>query len=137
MAIISNNDIASAIYGVLENKKEVEHAPVFKEIVKFLDRRRLFSKAPSILKKLEEIINLKENRLMVRVSSARQLDEKTRKELIILLMSKYQSKDVELKERLDEKLLGGVRLEINDEVIDLTLKKQIEKLKEHLTTTHE
>jgi len=35
--------------------------------------------------------------------------------------------------KVDEKLLGGFRIEVNDEVIDLTLKNKAEKLQEHLT----
>ena len=37
------------------------------------------------------------------------------------------------KEKIDEKLLGGFRIEVNDEVIDLTLKNKIFKLEEYLT----
>ena len=38
-----------------------------------------------------------------------------------------------MKEILDEKLLGGIRIEINDEIIDLTVKDEIKKLQEYLT----
>ena len=36
-------------------------------------------------------------------------------------------------EVLDEKLLGGFKIEVNDEIIDLTIKNKLEKLQEYLT----
>jgi len=138
MATLSNNDIARAIYGTLESKTRKDMPLAFKRVVSFLNKRRLLSKAPDILKKLEEIINLKEDRLMVKVLSSRKLDEKIREELKALLIKKYKSKEVVFTEKINEHLIGGVRLEIKDlqtgrdEVIDLTVKKQFTRLQEHL-----
>ncbi|MFA6585661.1 MAG: F0F1 ATP synthase subunit delta [Candidatus Paceibacterota bacterium] len=137
MATISNNDIAEVIYSITKDKRKEELPVVFKKIIQFLDHRRLLSKSGDILEKLDRIINLKEERIVVEVSSAKKLDEKTKKDLIIFLEKRYKAKDIVLIEKLNEKLLGGMRLEINDEVIDLTIKRKIEKLQEHLIKKYE
>ena len=137
MAIVTNNDIAKAIF--LSSKgKSKEDFPVFsKRIVQFLDKKRLLSKAPDILNKLENIINMSEGRVVTKVWSARELNHKTKQELKSFLEKYYKAKEVVLIEKLNEKLIGGFRLEINNEIIDLTVKNEIKKLQDHLTKKYE
>ncbi len=133
MATLSNNDIARAIYLVSKEKTHAELHEVNGKVVKFLARRRLLSKSPDILERLNKIINHETGRIVVKIQSARKLKEELKKELITFLKKRYKMKEVILKEELDEKLLGGIRIEINDEIIDLTVKNKIKKLQEHLT----
>jgi F-type H+-transporting ATPase subunit delta len=133
MTTISNNDIARAIYLVSKDKTEKELGGVNEKIVKFLARRQLLSKAPGILEHLNEIINNENRRIEVKVSSDRKLKEEIKKELIFFLKKRYKAEEVILSEKIDEKLLGGIRLQINDEIIDLTVKNKIKKLQEYLT----
>ncbi|MCM2339513.1 MAG: F0F1 ATP synthase subunit delta [Burkholderiales bacterium] len=137
MATLSNNDIARAIYGATKDKNKEELSLVFTKVAEFLDRRRLLSRAPDILKKLNEIINKDESRIEVKVLSAKKISEKIKSELVQNLSKRYKVKEIVLLEKIDEKLLGGIRLEINDEVIDLTVKKKISKLQEHLIKKYE
>jgi F-type H+-transporting ATPase subunit delta len=137
MATLSNNDIAESIYSILKGKSKEELHIIFKKIVEFLDKRRLLSRSKDILEKLEKIINLNEDKIIVKASSAKRLSEKIKGELISILRKRYKAKEIILLEKLDEKLLGGVRLEIDDEVIDLTVKKKIQKLQEHLIKKYE
>lgn len=137
MATISNNDIARAIYSVLKDKNKEEHKALFKKIIDFLNRKRLLTKVPDILEKLDKIINKEEERIVVKISSARKLTEKSKNELKVLLEKRYKMKEIVFIEKLDEKLLGGMRLEINDEIIDLTIKNKIKKLQEHLIKKYE
>ena len=132
MATISNNDIARAIYLVSKDKTSAELHETNKKVVKFLARRRLLSKAGDILERLNKIINQESERIVVKVSSAKQLKEEAKNELILLLKKRYEAKEVVLVETLDEKLLGGIRVEVNDEIIDLTVKNKFKKLQEYL-----
>ncbi|MFA5936982.1 MAG: F0F1 ATP synthase subunit delta [Candidatus Paceibacterota bacterium] len=137
MATISNNDIANAIYLLSKDKRKEELPAVFKKITEFLNRRRLLSRAGDILEKLDKIINLKEEKIIVKVSSAKKLNEKVKQELSLFLRKRYKVKEILFVEKLNENLLGGMRLEINDEVIDLTLRRKIKKLQEHLIKKYE
>lgn len=133
MATLSNNNIARAIYLVAKEKTHTELYDVNKKVVKFLVRRRLLSKAGDILARLDKIINHKSEKIVVKVLSARKLKEELKKKLIFFLKERYKVKEVILIETIDEKLLGGIRVEINDEIIDLTVKNKIKKLQKHLT----
>ena len=133
MATLSNNDIARAIYLVSKEKTHAELHEVNSKIIKFLARRRLLSKSKDILERLDKIINVENEKIVVKVLSAKKLKEESKKELVFFLKKRYAVKEVTLAEIIDEKLLGGIRLEVNDEIIDLTVKNKIKKLQEHLT----
>ena len=131
MTTISNNYIARAIYLASKNHARLEQ--FFPQVVQFLARKRLLSKVPDILLRLDKIINDEEKRIVARVSSATKINEIMNKELAQILTKRYSAKEVNLIENLDEKLLGGFKIEVNDEVIDLTIKNKIWKLQEYLT----
>ena len=71
---------------------------------------------------------------MGKIFSKEKITETQNKEINQILAHRYSVKEVILNEKIDEKLLGGFKMEVGDEVIDLTLKKKIEKLQEHLTS---
>lgn len=130
MAAISNNNIAHAIY-LASKGNDKNDLP--SRVVKFLSKRRLLSRAPDILMRLNKIINEDEGRVVAKVTSAKKIDEVTNKKISEALAIRYKAKEVRLMEVYDEKLLGGFRVEVDDEVIDLTIKNKIGKLQEYLT----
>lgn len=133
MATLSNNDIAHGIYlGTIE-KKSQELSLYYKNVVQFLSRKNLLSKSEDILAKLQKIINKEENRIVARVSSVEKITEKNKQHLVSIFKKRYSAQEVTLVENLDKKLLGGMRLEVNDEVIDFSIKNKIGELKEYLT----
>lgn len=132
MTTISNKDIARAVYLVSKDKTDIELRDVNDKVIKFLARRRLLSKTPDILEQLNKIINHENGRVIVKISSKSKLEEELKKKLIFFLKERYKAKEIVLVEILDEKLLGGIRIEVNDEIIDLTVKNKIKKLQEYL-----
>ena len=133
MTAISNNEIAKAIYLVSKNKTGSEQTAVLSKVVSFLARRHLLGKSGAILTQLGKIANLDTGAVEAKVSSAKSLDEKTKRDLAQILIKRYRAKEVIIKEKIDESMLGGFRVEVNDEVIDLTVKNKIRKLQEYLT----
>lgn len=133
MATTSNNDIARAIFLSLRDRSVTEQEKLLPEIVQFLFRKRFLSRSNEILSRLENIINKEKSRLVVRITSRDKLHENIKKDLTHILKEKYSVQEIELEEKIDEKLLGGFRIEVNDEVIDLTLKNKVIKLQEYLT----
>ena len=131
MATISNNDIAQAIY--LSSKENIHDEKFFAKVVQFLYKRKFLWKASDILSRLNKIINECEGRVVAKVWSARKLEARVNTELAQILTERYQAKEVNLIENLDEGLLGGFKIEVKDEVIDLTLKNKVRKLQAYLT----
>ncbi len=135
MSVLTNNNIAQAIYASTKNKTKEEQSLIAKNAVKFLVKRRLMSKSGDILLRLEKIINEHEGRIVAKVWSKEKLNENTNRQIVKMVAIRYEGKEIILDEQIDEKLLGGFKIEINDEVIDLTFKNKVEKLKEYLIKT--
>lgn len=135
MATISNNDIARALYLSSKDKSGAEQVQIFQKITQFLFRKRLLSQAPDILSRLDKMINDGEGRIVVHLTSKEHLGEDTKKEIANILKERYSAEKIVFVESLNDKLLGGFKIEVNDEVIDLTIKNKIDKLQEHLTSS--
>ena len=138
MSTISNNDIARAIYLVLKDPNlealspSGGHNSKYEKVVQFLSRRRLLPKSSDILARLDKIINTEEDKVVAKIYSAKKISETIHKELIQKLGHRYGAKKITLTEYLDPKLLGGLKIEVDDEVIDLTIRNKIGKLQEYL-----
>lgn len=133
MATTSHNDIALAIYTASKDKQGTELSLFVDNVLKFLIRKRLISKSSDILKKLEKISNKEEGIIVATISSVKKIDEHTKKELTTELLKKYNAKKIVLKEKEVPTLLGGIKIEVDDEVIDLTIFNKLKKLQVHLT----
>jgi len=132
MSTTSNNDIARAIYFSLKGKSHSEQADTNKKIVSFLRRKRLLSKVPDILSRLQKIINKDEGVIEAKVSTAEKLDHKNRTHIEHFLKKHYSAHKVSIVENVDPKILGGVKIEVDNDVIDLSIKNRVNKLQEYL-----
>ncbi len=135
MSTISNKDIAEAIFQASKDKSHSELVAFYPKVVNFLSRRHLLTKAPEILAFLQNVINKKEKRVMAKVSSASKIDHKTHLHLQHFLKNRYKAEEVVLAESLDTSLIGGFKIEVDDEVIDLSTKNKIGQLQEYLIKT--
>ncbi len=130
MATLSFKNIAQGIYeGAKEHKNSTSY---FQNVLKFLAKRKLVSKAPQILEELKKIVNKENGILEAKVSTASRLGATERYELIQELKKRYKAHDINLTEVIKESLLGGMKVEVGDEVIDLSTKGKILKLKTYL-----
>ena len=132
MAKISNQDIAKSIYQTLKDKSGSAYSLALKNIVNFLARRRLFSQAPEIFNRLQRIVDQEQGAIRAKVSSAKPLGTRLKHDLIKILERRYKAKEIIFNEEVDEKLIGGFKFEVGDEVIDLSIKNKIKKLTEYL-----
>lgn len=132
MAIITNNDIAQAIYLSAKGKTGAELDTVLAQSVKLLADKRLLSKSGAILSKVQSLIDIDTGITRVTVSSPRKLEKSSISEITEALKKRYGSKEVVLSEVLAEDLIGGIKIEVGDEVIDASLKGKVKKLQDHL-----
>jgi F-type H+-transporting ATPase subunit delta len=137
VANISNNDIARAIFLTTKGKTGSELGNALRNSVKFLAQKRLLSKSGEIIASLEKIVNEESNTIVAKVATQRRLDHKELLALKHLLKERYKAHEVILKEQVDQRLLGGMRIEVDDEVIDLSLKHKVNTLEEYLIKGYE
>jgi F-type H+-transporting ATPase subunit delta len=86
---------------------------------------------PQILEELSAMASERRQAVLAEVRSAVPLDETQRAELATAL-SKATGKTVELKVLVDPSVLGGVYAKVGDTVIDGTVRRRLELLKEQV-----
>lgn len=132
MASISIKNLASAIYESSFDKKGVDLDSILAKCVIFMRDKNLIGKKEEILKELEKIINKEEGIVKAKVSTNDKLKDTTEKEIIDLIKKKYKAETVEIDKYENSKLLGGIKIEIGDDIIDTTLSNKIHQLQDYL-----
>jgi F-type H+-transporting ATPase subunit delta len=134
MASISIKNLAHAIYESSFEKEGASLDEILAKSVIFLRDKNLIGKKEEILKELEKIINKKEGIIKAKISTSTKLNDQAEKEIIEFIKKKYQAQTVEIEKYEDKKLLGGIKIEIGDEIIDTTLSNKIIQLQNYLIT---
>jgi len=134
MASISTKNIAQAIYESSRNKEGALLDTAIIDSAIFLKEKNLLGRKEEILKALEKIINKEEGIIKARVTTKSHLEKELEKGIEEFIKDKYKVKEVILELKNDKDVLGGIKIEIGDEIIDTTLLNKIHQLQDYLTT---
>ncbi len=108
-------------------KKESDTSAILKNFSALLAREKLLKKSPAIIKEFVKYSNEKEGIESVEVKSARPLDKKS-----IEAIKKYFGNKIILTEKIDTELIGGAVIKTKDYIIDGSILKHINNLKQQL-----
>ena len=134
MAKILTKNIALSIHDMTRDKSGGELNNALENIVKYLAQKRMLSKWPEILKKLEEIMDKEEGIARAKISYKNIPTKKITDQIEELLKKRYKVKTIETEIVENKEILGGVKIEVGDEIIDLTLKNKLHQLQNYLIT---
>lgn len=134
MATISINNLARAIYESSKGKDGDELDIAMKNAVNIISKKHLLSKSKEIINQLQIISDKNEGVIRAKISSKVKLEQKIVIEIEDFIKKRYQAQNTVLDFEIDDKLLGGIKIEIGDEIIDTTLKNRIKKLQNYLIT---
>ena len=135
MAKITTKNVALAIYAASKNKSGAELTHVLESAMDFLKKKNLLSKAPEILKQLEFISDTEQGVIRAKVLSKKPLTKAATEQLESLLKKRHKAKSSVLEWQEDKTLIGGMRIETADEIMDLSLKNKVDQLQKYLLTT--
>lgn len=134
MASISTKNIAQAIYESLCNKEGALLDAAITESAVFLKEKNLLGRKEEILKTLEKIINKEKGIIKAKITTKSQIEKELERGIEEFIKSKYKAKEVLLELKTDKDVLGGIKIEIGDEIIDTTLSSKIHQLQNYLIT---
>lgn len=134
MATVSVKNLAYAIYESSKDKEGANLDVIMKNSVQMISDKHLLSKSHLILSELEKIVDKEKGRLRVKLSSKTKITDKIQEEIIDFIKKRFKVKEVILELKEDPNLLGGIKLEIGDEIIDTTLKHKLDQLQNYLIT---
>jgi len=134
MATASIKNLAQAIYESSLNKEGKDLDVAIDKCALYLKNKNLLGKKEEILEALEKIINKENGVVKAKVTTEIKLKTEVAKEIEEFIKKKYKIKEVILEEQVDKKLLGGIKIEIGDDIIDATLTNKIKQLQDYLIT---
>lgn len=88
-----------------------------------------------ILDKFIAQYNLMNKIAKVSISTAVAMDDSRKKQLVDSIMAAYDFSAVELEEKVDEELIGGLLMRIGDKQLDATIRRQLNDIEKELVHT--
>lgn len=127
----SNNQYAVALYHAVEGLKGEKLDKALQAFVELLVRDHKLKKANKIIEEFIKYSKKQSGAVEIEITSAHELDVHT-----LSHIKKAFGEKVESVEHVDKCLLGGVRVKLEDKILDGSLKTQLNKLKQSLITNY-
>ncbi|OGI67236.1 hypothetical protein A3A05_02535 [Candidatus Nomurabacteria bacterium RIFCSPLOWO2_01_FULL_41_12] len=132
MAKISPKNIAKAVYDATEGKSGQDLAFTLKRSVVMLHKKRMLGKADEILNALQDIFDKKTGTVRMKVTTAKGIGYGEKNRLEHEVKERFKAQHVKSEFFEDQELLGGMRIEVGDEVLDTTYKNKLHQLERFL-----
>lgn len=121
----SAKQYAQALYDSLKEAKDVDL--VFRNFYGILLRNNDLKLINKIIEKIEEIDKEERGVIEVELTSAKEIDKAS-----VLEIGNLIGEKVEIKQTIDPSLITGLKLQINDLLIDGSIKAKLNKLRQNL-----
>lgn len=125
-------NLAEALLDLTDGKTGAEEKTAIKDFVEYLGKRGMLHEADSIIEQFSILYNKKHNIVEATVTIIERLSEHKRLELREALKKKYKAKEVHILERVDARLIGGMKVQVGDEVYDSSIKNALRQLETQL-----
>jgi len=120
----SPKQYAQALFESLKEEKDVDS--IFKNFCSILLRNNDLKLLSKIIEKIEEIDKEERGVVEVKLASTKKLEQEIIEKLRKLI------KNAEIKEEIDPSLIGGLKIQIGDLLIDGSIRAKLNKLRQSL-----
>jgi len=103
-----------------------------KDFVAYLAKKKMLKDTDAIIEQYTKLYNKKHDIVEATVTLIERLSEHKRLELREALKKKYKAKEVHLFERVDARLIGGIKIQVGDEIYDSSLQSALRQLETQL-----
>ncbi len=124
---ISNRQLAKDLYHTLQEVKEKDHSQVLKNFVELLLKLRRMSQANRIIEEYVEYEKQMNGEVTLEVTTVHALSAEMKK----VIEKKFGDK-VDLREKIDETILGGMILKSKNTIYDASVRGALHQLKNSL-----
>lgn len=127
--LIDNRDKKELISSVLGEKNKN-----LNNLLRILIDRNREKELAFIYESFMEKVRTEKNRVLCRATTAYELTEKEKNE-IVKILEKQTQKEVELENVVDKSIVGGIIIKVGDRVYDYSVKGQLNSLRDKLLKT--
>jgi len=131
---ISDKQYASALYESAKGKSQKEINSAISNFVKILAKNNQIKNVSSIINKFREIWNKKEGIVEAEVATSRKLESSQVHKVESFIKEKYRAEKVEIIEKIDSNIKGGIIVRVGDEVMDGSVSRSLKELKNKLAS---
>jgi len=125
----SNNQYAVALFHAVEGLRGEKLGKALQAFAELLVRDHKLKRANKIIEEFVKYGKKQSGIVEIEIISAKELDSHT----LAHIKSSFGKKEkVESVEKIDKSLLGGVKVKLEDKIVDASLKTQLNKLKQSL-----
>ena len=125
-------ELAQVLLEMTDGVHEAEQKKALKEFAAYLHKKGLLKKADAILAEYQRLYNAKHGIVEALVTLTARLPEKDKHALSEALKKKYDAKAVHIEEKVDQRLIGGMKIQIGDEVFDSSIANSHRQLQAQL-----
>jgi F0F1-type ATP synthase delta subunit len=127
MAKLIPRQYAKILYDLTKEAKKTEYDIILKEYIRFLQKEQVLSKVKYIVQEFEKYSKEKEGITQLTIQSKNKLS----KNIIDEVKKLFEGK-IEVEEREDKEISGGLKVRAGNTILDATTNAQIERLKRSL-----
>lgn len=120
--------LARALFELTEGKKPEEQAKAVKDFAAYLAENRQLGFYGKIAAEYAKLYNEHHGIVEADVTLTARLPEATKVTLREAIKKRHGAKEVRLNERVDQRILGGMKIRIGDTVYDSTLQNSLDQL---------
>lgn len=133
MRKISAKKYAISLYESLEEASESEVHKLIKDFIKILIRKNQINLISKILIEFEKHWNGQRGVKKVEVTTAQPI---TNKKIITDELNKHLQRQIELEEKVDKEIIGGLIIKYDDILIDGSVRKRLAMARQKLSQTN-
>lgn len=119
---------AAGLLQALHNKQGAEIIAVIDAFVALLIKNNDIAKADKIIAAFLALWNKEHGIIASEITTAKKLDKETKDSLESFLLKRSGARAVEIQEKIDSDVLGGVVIRYDDTVLDYSIKTKISDL---------
>ena len=128
MSLSITKQLAITLLELSDGKNENETKEVVKDFAAYLAKKNLIAQADEILDEYRTLYNKKHGIVEATVTMMGRLSDKKRLEIREAIKKKHKAREVHILDKIDERILGGMKVKVGDVVYDGTLKSALKEL---------
>jgi F-type H+-transporting ATPase subunit delta len=132
MTKISSKNMAEAVYEATEKKSGEDLALALKRSAQILKDKRMLGKSDEVLSILQNIFDKKTGIVRAKITTAKSINGEEKRKLENEIKERYKAQNVISEFFEKEELLGGMKVEVGDEVLDSTYSHKLYELEKFL-----
>ena len=120
---------AETLLDLTDKKSEQEISAIVKKFAEILKKDGQIKNVKNIIEKFSELYNKKHGIVEATVVTRQDVERQNVDRIEKFIKEKYSAKAVHIRNIVDENIKGGIVIRVGDEILDSSIKSQLNRLK--------